>query len=479
MDANTDIVTTLAGNGNFGYSGDGITADGASLADPHDVVIDAAGNVYIADTRNSRVRVVNMAGIINTYAGNGTPGYSGDGGPATSAQLMFPAGLALDKSGNLYIADYGNATVRRVDKNGNISTFAGLGIAVYGAAPGDGGLATSAYLEQPYCVQVDAAGNVYIGDVGTSSIRKVAPNGIITTFLTNFAAQNFAIDPAGNFYVANYHNNVVQKILPGGTELWIAGDGIPGYTGDGGPGTSAQLSQPYGVAVDPYGNVFVADAANAVIRELSPFPFSIGAVANAANLQAFAPPVAGLGDATVPVAPGEIVVLFGTGLGPANLTVASPSKTAFGTQLAGTTVTFNGHPAPIIYTSSTIVAAIVPYEVNGSPSAQVVVTYQGKQTSLPALPVAVTAPGIFTANASGSGQGAVLNEDGTLNTPSNPAPIGSIITFFETGEGQTTPNGVDGALANNINSLPARDSVRYRDRRRPAGGRAICRRGAL
>jgi uncharacterized protein (TIGR03437 family) len=341
-----------------------------------------------------------------------------------------------------------------VDKNGNISTFAGVGYAVYGATPGDGGPATSAYLEQPYCVQVDSAGNVYIGDIGTSSIRKVDAHGIITTFLTNFSAQNFAIDPAGNFYVANYHNNTVEKILPGGTQLWIAGDGIAGYTGDGGPGTAAQLSQPYGVAVDPNGNVFVADAANAVVRELSPFPFSIGAVANAANLVAFAPPVAGSGDASVPIAAGEIVVLFGTGLGPANLTVASPKNGSFGTQLAGTTVTFNGYPAPIIYTSSTIVAAIVPYELNGASSAQVVVTYQGNQTSVPALPVAVTAPGIFTVNASGSGQASVMNEDGTVNSPSNPAPIGSIITFFETGEGQTTPHGVDGELADNLNLLP-------------------------
>jgi uncharacterized protein (TIGR03437 family) len=455
VDANTDIVTTVAGNGAFGYSGDGITADGAELADPHDVVVDAAGNVYIADTRNSRVRVVNTSGIINTFAGNGTPGYSGDGGPATNAQLMFPSGLALDKSGNLYIADYGNATVRRVDKNGNISTFAGVGFAVYGAAPGDGGLATNAYLEQPYCVQLDSAGNLYIGDIGTSSIRKVSTNGIITTFLQNFQAQNFAIDPASNFYVANYHNHTVLKILPGGSQLWIAGDGIAGYSGDGGPGTAAQLSVPYGVAVDPYGNVFIADSVNAVIRELSPSPSTLGGVANAANLVAFAPPVAGSGDASVPVAPGEIVVLFGTGLGPANLIVASPSKTAFGKQLAGTTVTFNGIAAPIIYTSSTIVAAIVPYGLNGSSSAQVVVSYQGHQSSLPALPVAVTAPGIFTSNASGTGQAAVMNEDGTVNSPSNPAPIGSIITFFETGEGQTTPSGVDGQLANNTNLLPA------------------------
>ena len=124
IDANTDVITTVAGNGFFGYSGDGITADGAQLADPHDVVVDAAGNVYIADTRNSRVRIVNLRGLLTPSRVTGRR-VTRVTAASTSAQLMFPSGLALDKAGNLYIADYGNATVRRVDKNGNISTFAG------------------------------------------------------------------------------------------------------------------------------------------------------------------------------------------------------------------------------------------------------------------------------------------------------------------------------------------------------------------
>jgi uncharacterized protein (TIGR03437 family) len=447
VDAATDIVTTIAGNGTFGFSGDGNSGDGAQLADPHDVVVDAAGNVYIADTLNSRVRMVNAAGTISTYAGNGTRGYTGDNGPASNAELTFPSGLALDQAGNLYIADYGNATVRRVDKNGNITTVAGVGYAVFGEAPGDGGLATSAYLELPYAVAVDGSGSVYIGDIGTSSIRKVGTDGKINTYIQNFTAQNFAVDSAGALYVANYRNSTVEKILPGGTQLWIAGDGIAGYAGDGGPGTAAQLSSPYGVAVQASGNIFVADAANAVIRELTPVLSSIGAVANAANLRAFAPPVAGTGDASVPISPGEIVVLLGTGLGPAALTVATPQNGFFGTQLAGTMVLVNGKAAPVVYTSSTAVAAIVPYSVNGTGSATVSVSYQGKQTPVSTLPVGVTAPGIFTADASGSGQAAALNQDGTLNSPAHPAPIGSVVTFFATGEGQTTPNGVDGKLA--------------------------------
>jgi uncharacterized protein (TIGR03437 family) len=447
VNSNTDVIHSLAGNAMFGYSGDGGSSLGSQLADPHDVAVDASGNVYIADTLNSRIRMIDINGNINTFAGNGARGYTGDGGPATNAELWYPAGLTVDKSGNVYIADAGNATVRKVDTKGNISTIAGVGYSAFGAPTGDGGPATQAILQMPYSVQVDASGVVYFGDIGTSSIRRVGTNNIISTFTQNFPGQNFALDSSGAIYFANYNNNTIEKITPNGTRLWIGGDGIAGYSGDGGLATAAQFSQPYGVAVDSAGNVYVADAANAVVRELVPIPFSIGAVANAASNQAFAPPVSGSGSAAQAIAPGEIVVLFGNSLGPATLTVNAPSKTAFGSQLAGTTVSIGGTNAPIVYTSSSIVAAIVPYEVFGQTSVPVTVTYNGKVSAVTTLPVATSAPGIFTANSSGSGQAAALNQDGTLNSGSNPAHIGDIVTLFATGEGQTTPNGKDGLLA--------------------------------
>ena len=447
---NTDIVTTIAGNGSPGFSGDGSGGLGAQLDDPHDVVIDAAGNVYIADTLNARIRKVDTSGNISTYAGVGTTGYSGDGGPAVNAQLWYPPGLALDNSGNLYIADPGNGTVREVSStSGNITTIAGLGYATFGGILGDGGPATQAVLEMPYSVQVDGSGVVYIGDIGTSSIRRIATNGIIGTYVANFLAQNFALDSQGAIYFANYRTNTVQKITPNGTRLWIGGDGVAGDSGDGSLATAAQFSQPYGVAVDSSGNVYVADSANAVIRELLEIPFSIGAVANAASNQSFVPPISGSGSSAAAIAPGEIVVLAGNGLGPANLTVNTPtSKGVFGTQLAGTTVSFNGTPAPIVYTSSGYVAAIVPYEIFGQQSVPVTVTYNNATTVVTTLPVALTAPGIFTADSTGSGQAAALNQDGTLNSASNPASAGSIITLYATGEGQTNPGGVDGKIAN-------------------------------
>ena len=445
----TGIVTTLAGNGSLGFSGDGGSGDGAQLSNILDVVVDPTGVVYIADSLNSRVRRVDASGAISTYAGTGSRGFSGDGGAATDANLYFPAGLALDAAGNLYIADYGNATVRKVTKStGVISTVAGVGYSVFGSAPGDGGPATRAFLSLPYSVGVDKAGNIYIGDIGTSSIRRIGTDGKIATYVSNFVAQNFAMDAAGTIYFADYRTNTVQKVLAGGTRLWIAGNGTAGWDdANGGPATSAQFTSPYGVAVDANGAVYVADAGNAVIRKLTPVAFSVGAVANAANLQAFAPPVAGVGDASNPISAGEIVVLFGAGMGPDTLAVASPQGGFFPTTVGGTQVLINGKAAPLIYSSAGAVAAIVPYSVDGLSSAQVSVLYQGKTSRVTTLPVAPTAPGIFTANSTGSGQAAALNQDGTLNSASNPAQVGSVITLYATGEGQTSPGGVDGKLA--------------------------------
>ena len=443
----TGIINSIAGNGSPGFSGDGGNSVGAQLNSPHDVVVDSAGNVYVADTLNSRVRIIDTHGNINTFAGNGMRGYTGDYGAAVNAELSLPTGLALDSKGNLYIADFGNATVRKVDTSGKITTIAGLGYSTFGAAPGDGGVATSAVLEMPYSVQVDASGVVYIGDTGTSSIRRVGLDGKISTYLTNFVAQSFTLAPNGTIYFANYRNNTVVEVLPGGTRISIAGDGIAGDTGDGGQGSQAQLNQPYGIALDFQGNLYVADAFNATIRQLNPIPLTLSAIANAASLQSFAPPIMGLGDATLPIAPGEIVVIFGTGLGPQTMTAATPSKTSYPTQVAGTTVSFNGVPAPILYTSATAVSAIVPYEVYGQMSVPVTVTYQGNMyTTVSPLPVAASSPGIFTADSSGSGQAEAFNQDGTANSVSNPAALGSVVTFYGTGEGLTTPVPTDGQI---------------------------------
>ena len=213
------MITTVAGNGAYGYSGDGGPATSAELyAAPLGVAVDASGNIYIADSINNRVREVSN-GVITTVAGNGTPGYSGDGGLATSAQLHSPTSVAVDASGNLYIGDAFNRRVREVS-SGVIRTVAG------GGTGGDGGPATSAGLNV-YCVAVDASGDFYIGGLGL--VQKVS-NGIITA---------------------------------------VAGVGRPGFGGDGGPATSASLGNVIGMAFDASGNLYIADEQNARVREVS------------------------------------------------------------------------------------------------------------------------------------------------------------------------------------------------------------------
>ena len=280
------IITTVAGNGTKGYSGDGGLATNAQLYEPVGVAVDASGNLYIADGGNDRVRKVSPSGIITTVVGNGIKGYSGDGGPAINARLHGPGGLAVDASGNLYIADSVNQRVRKVSRTGIITTVAGSGIE---GSSGDGGRATNSQLDEPAGLAVDRFGNLIIADARNNRIRKVSPSGIITTVAGNGTngysgdggpavgaqlnlPQDVAVDASGNLYIAD-NNNRIRKVSSGGTIITIAGAGPTrgfsgGYTGDGGPATSAELQNPWGVAVDATGNIYVADAHNNVIRLL-------------------------------------------------------------------------------------------------------------------------------------------------------------------------------------------------------------------
>jgi uncharacterized protein (TIGR03437 family) len=287
------IISTVAGNGAYKFAGDGGPATSASLSYPHDVAVDAAGNLYIADTGNNRVRKVSPSRIISTVAGNGTWGFSGDGGPATSASLYGPSAVALDASGNLYIADWVNNRIRKVSPSGIISTVAGNGVAGFS---GDGGPATSASLNRPAGIAVDAAGNLYIADSWNNRIRKVSPSGIISTVAgggpalgdggpaTSASLSNpsgVAVDALGNLYIADWANNRIRKVSPSGIISTVAGNGVRGFSGDGGPATSASLYYPSGVAVDAAGNLYIADADNDRVRELwaTPPAFSVAPAA--------------------------------------------------------------------------------------------------------------------------------------------------------------------------------------------------------
>ncbi|PCH67244.1 MAG: hypothetical protein COC01_06190, partial [Bacteroidetes bacterium] len=277
------IITTIAGTGTLGYSGDGSAATSAQIYFPYGIEVDAQGNVYIADQYNHGIRRIDTAGIITTITGTGTLGYSGDGGAATSAQLNYPSGVEVDAQGNVYIADYSNHRIRRIDTAGIIITIAGTGTGGYS---GDGGAATSTQLNYPSGVEVDAQGNVYVADLSNQRIRKIDTAGIITT-IAGTGTQGYSgdggaatlaqlsspagveVDAQGNVYIADQGNQRMRKIDTAGIITTIAGTGTAGYSGDGGAATSAHLFQLTGVEVDAQGNVYIADQGNNRIRKIA------------------------------------------------------------------------------------------------------------------------------------------------------------------------------------------------------------------
>ncbi|HUA63758.1 MAG TPA: IPT/TIG domain-containing protein [Verrucomicrobiae bacterium] len=256
-------LTLAAGTGGYGFGGDGGPAAGATLNQPYGIAFDSAGALYIADEQNARVRQISN-GVITTVAGNGTQSFGGDGGPATAASLFMPIGIALDRSGNLYIADQDNSRVREVS-NGIITTVAGNGSET---DAGDGGPATAAGLFNPEGVAVDSAGNLYIADSINNVVRKVS-GGVITTVggPLNFP-RAVAVDPNGNVYASGFLNEQVFELV-NGNWVAVAGNGTRGYSGDNGPATSAQLNQPWGMAFDSAGNLYIGDSGNAAIRRVS------------------------------------------------------------------------------------------------------------------------------------------------------------------------------------------------------------------
>ncbi len=277
------VISTVAGNGTAGYSGDGGLATAAHLGYPEDVAVDAAGSLYISDHYNYRIRRVTAGGVISTVAGNGTRGFSGDGGPATAAQLYGPEGVAVDTAGNIYIADIYNSRIRKVTAGGVISTVAGNGT---GGFSGDGGPATAAQLFNPTSMVVDAVGNLYFADIYNNRIRKVTAEGVIGTVAGNgtggFSGDGgpatvaqldgpfgVAVDAAGNIYIADTNNDRIRKVTAEGVISTVAGNGIGGYSGDGGPATAAQFDSPRGVAVDDAGSLYIADAGNYRIRKVT------------------------------------------------------------------------------------------------------------------------------------------------------------------------------------------------------------------
>ena len=276
------IISTVAGNGLSCCTGDGVPATATALNSPYGLVVDQNGVLYIAETGNDRVRRVGSNGIITTIAGGSGEGYSGDGGAATGAMLNRPEGIALDAAGVIYVADTNNERVRRITPDGIIQTVAGTGEMNF---TGDQGQASLATLHLPMGVATDGFGNVYIADSFNYRVRRVDPLGTITTYAGRSGAAgdggqardavlsnpaSVVVDASGNVYISDTRNNCVRRIAPNGIITTVAGSGTAGFGGDGGPATQASLNLPVGLALDSIGNLYIADAGNVRVRKIDP-----------------------------------------------------------------------------------------------------------------------------------------------------------------------------------------------------------------
>lgn len=484
------IINTVAGSysAGAGYNGDGGTPLNAQFDLPTGMAY-YNGSLYISDTGNNVVRVIS-GGLINTYAGTqGSQGFAGDGAAANQAYLNHPSGLAVDSSGNLYIADTGNNVVRVVNaKTGNISTFAG-NYSMGAGYTGDGGAATNGMLDAPTAVTVDSAGNVYVTDSVNNLVREITvSNGYFNTIVgingtggslnhpnsllvdstgaiyiadTSHRVLKFAkgalsvfagtgdigtsgdngpaakallnnptslgMDSAGNIYIVDANAFRVRAVSPSGIITTVAGSGHVGYVGDGGPALSAYLNFPNSICIDGQGNYYVSDTENNVIRDLTITTPTIAAngVVSSASFQPA-------------ISPGSLASIAGTGLA---TSTPPQAATPLPTTLAEATVTINGKIAPILYASPTLINFQVPWET-ATGTASVVVTVAGVQSNTMTVPVTTTAPGIFFYS---SGAAIAQNHDYSLNSASNPAHAGSFLIAYLTGSGPVSPAVADGA----------------------------------
>jgi uncharacterized protein (TIGR03437 family) len=467
-------ATLFAGNGTFTFAGDGGPAANASFFTPMSVAVDSAANVYIADSINNRVRRVSSAGTITTVAGNGSPAFGGDGGPAAIASLSTPAAVAVDGSGNLYIADQGNNRVRKVSSAGTITTIAGS------ASPGfsgDGGPAVGAGISLPGGLAVDAAGNVYFSDINNNRIRKVSTSGTISTVVGNgtkgfsgdggpatSAAINLftshdglAMDDTGNLYIPDAANNRVRRVDGTGTINTIVGNGTAGFSGDGSPATTAGLNSPTDVAVDASGNLFIADTTNNRVRKVAaasgPAAPSISAngIVNGAS---FAPGIAANSWATI----------FGANLSTTTDTWANAiANGQLPTSLDGVRVMVGGKPAYVNFVSPGQINILVPDIDPGS--AQVTVATPPGTSSTFTVAASQYGPAFFTwpgnqPVATHQDFSFAARSDTFAGTTIVPAQPGEVIVLWGTGFGPTSPTApvgvqVPGSSTYSTRSLPA------------------------
>jgi uncharacterized protein (TIGR03437 family) len=444
------IIRTVAGTGMAGPGPDQTAAARSNLYSPMSAAVGSAGNLYIADTYNHRIRVVDANGLILTVAGTGVAGRGAEGLPAAQMNLRAPQGVCLDRAGTLYIVDTGNHRVLRVLPSGATETAAGNGSP---GDAGDGGAAALAQLNLPGACALDTAGNLFISDTGSHRIRKVTPAAGITTVAGTGAAGSagdegpaaaaqldepggIAVEDDGNLFIADTGNHRIRQVTADGVIHTIAGQGTAGYSGDGGTASSAQLYSPAGLVLDGAGDLYFADAGNNRVRRLVP-------QASDPPAPVTAPPVlTALNAASLvqgPAAPGEILVLFGDGLGPATGIANTPDASGLlPTLLGGAEVRFDGIPAPVLYAQYGQINVQVPYAIAGNAKTHVEALYQGKSAGTVDLAVVAANPALFPV---------VVNQDGSFNSETNPASRGTVVAFFATGEGLTDGANISGLAA--------------------------------
>jgi uncharacterized protein (TIGR03437 family) len=438
----TGIISTFAGGGTSTQAG--ISALDAQI-NPIGLAVDSSGDLLIGEP--GLIQKVESSGAITTIAGTGVDGFAGDGGPAVNAQIAYVTAMAFDPSGNLLFADSGNKRVRRIDSStGVITTVAGNGQALFSGTTSN---ATQFGIGDVAGLAVDAGGNIYIGGLNTYYLLEVSPAGVVTIAggvggcgyigdggLATLAAvcepTSLAVDSTGDLFVADSSCYCVRRIAAGtGIIQTVAGDGVAGYTGDNGAATSAEMRSVGAIALSG-STLYIADGKAAVVRAVTPdTPPALPGTPTFSQLVSSASFQGG------GIAPGELVSFFGHYLGPATPAYWSVSDNKAVNPNAGVQVFFDDVAATIIYVTAGQINAIAPYEVaNGLHTVKVVAP--GGTVSTTSVSSIGSAPAVFPS--------AIVNQDGTINGPSNPAPAGSYVVMYGTGLGQTTPAGVDGAV---------------------------------
>jgi uncharacterized protein (TIGR03437 family) len=399
------VITTFAGTGQLGSSGDGGPATAATFNEPTGLAFDATGNLYIADANNHRIRKITPQGIISTVVGNGTDEFAGDGGPATQASLNLPIAVTFDKAGNLYITDTLNNRIRKVTTNGAIQSIAGVTLNGY---TGDGGLATQAQLNFPTGVVVDDAGNVFIADTSNHRVRKINTSGIISTVMGTGSAGysgdegpavnavlnapgGLALDAAGNLYIADQYNHCIRRLSTDGKASTAVGSGTQGAGNGSGDATSIQLNAPAGVAFDRAGNLFIADTNNHRVVKVQTYNSitSVSAASYRSNR---------------PVAPDTIVSAFGPRLALSTKAVTTPPLP---TSLDGAKVIVKDSDgierlASLFFVSPLQVNYLMPTGT-ALGIATITLTINDVVVASEAIQIVASEPSLFTASQNGSG----------------------------------------------------------------------------